>query len=66
MTTETQTEKCTKCGQPFRDGEIILGQSWNGEGGFHAAECPAPEPVTAAADFSNPYLAMVAKITEVK
>ena len=44
---------CKNCGQPFKTGELITGQSWNGDGGQHIS-CPEPEPqqqVTTAVDY---------------
>lgn len=38
------TDTCHKCGQPIRDGELVTGLTWSGDGGAHI-ECPKkPEP----------------------
>jgi hypothetical protein len=33
------TERCKKCGQEFKDGELVLEENWDGTGGQHA-DCP--------------------------
>ena len=43
MTNET----CKKCGQEIREGELITGQAWNGDGGEHIT---CPEPIIARHD----------------
>ncbi len=32
-------ELCPKCGNPLLEGQVITGQSWNGDGGAHV-NCP--------------------------
>ena len=72
MTNET----CKKCGQEIREGELITGQAWNGDGGEHIT-CPEPiiTPVRSSTGMysmsscravyelpeRNPYLSMVAR-----
>ena len=74
MTNET----CKKCGQEIREGELITGQAWNGDGGEHLT---CPEPIIARHDDieympvdertgvyelpeRNPYLSMVARASQ--
>ena len=44
---ENELTICPKCNRPIQDGELITGQTWNGEGGQHI-ECPSEK--TAAAN----------------
>lgn len=37
---------CPKCSKAIQDGELVTGQSWNGEGGEHIT-CPTDKALAA-------------------
>lgn len=52
MTTKTKIELCSKCGQELKEGQIVTGQSWNGDGGEHV-NCPVAIHKTSILTFTG-------------
>lgn len=51
-------ELCSKCKQELKEGQIIIGQAWNGDGGDHLDCLAANAPVAER----NPYMAIAARV----
>jgi hypothetical protein len=47
----SNTELCSKCGRELKDGELVTGQTWNGDGGAHIV-CPETKILMISAPLS--------------